>query len=749
MSAPSDVGAVEELGRDLSRLLGDGALPPEAEEALRSLIALSRRLASDKAGMAATIAAQEGQIAALAAQAAALTAQIAQLQRDLYGSRSERRGDGADGSDDDEGADGKDGRGGGRPGRRKERGDAVNDTGLRFNGQAPVIDIAVTPPEIEGLSVDDYEVVSERVHCRLAALECRHVVIRYRHVTVKIRETGALAGAPAREGVFKNNCADVSFVAALLIDKFLWHLPLYRQHRMLAAAGIAVNRGSLSLWANRAIALLKPIHDAQWRSVLQSAVIQMDETPIRAGRHPGKPGSMKKGYFWPVLGDRGEVVFPFAGSRRHRHAAEFLGDYAGTLVSDGYGAYEAYVAARNGAVRHQGCWIHTRRNFWEQKDDHPAMAGEALALIGALYTIEEEIDGRPPAARLIARRTRSRAAVDGFWDWCGRTLEEEALTPKHPIRKAIRYAVERRATLEVFLDDPDVPPDTNRIENKLRPAKLGQRNWLFAWTELGAENIGIVNGLLATCRMQGVDPRIWLTDVLLRIDTHPASRVDELTPRRWKTLFADDPLTSDVAAATAGAASRRRKRGGVALAVAPDGDVDPLQKRRKLGPRQRQRLPTRRPGRREQALLQALGPDEEPAMLEAENLHHRPPAVDEHVPAPAGGVLPEMARDQRAQPVEAAAQIRRFRRQPDAARRPDLHKTAGLAATLAAGLASGETEPAAPALKRLPRHPPGPRRSSPASRPSARNPPSGPATPPRPETSGRYGRQPPPKHRPP
>ncbi len=104
----------------------------------------------------------------------------------------------------------------------------------------------------------------------------------------------------------------------------------------------------------------------------------------------------------------------------------------------------------------------------------------------------------------------------------------------------------------MFLDDPDVPPDTNRIENKLRPAKLGQRNWLFAWTELGAENIGIVNGLLATCRMQGVDPRIWLTDVLLRIDTHPASRVDELTPRRWKTLFADDPLTSDVAAATAG-----------------------------------------------------------------------------------------------------------------------------------------------------------------------------------------------------
>ena len=85
-------------------------------------------------------------------------------------------------------------------------------------------------------------------------------------------------------------------------------------------------------------------------------------------------------------------------------------------MSDGYGAYEAYVAARDGAVRHQGCWIHTRRHFWEQKDDHPALAGEALARIGAIYKIEEEVDGRPPAERLIARRsTRSGRGAAGRW----------------------------------------------------------------------------------------------------------------------------------------------------------------------------------------------------------------------------------------------------------------------------------------------------------------------------------------------
>ena len=543
MSAPSDARVVGELGGGLARLTGGGTLTPEDGESLASLIALATQLAADKAGMAATITAQEGRIAELAAQLAALTARIARLQRDLYGPRSEKRRDTAD---DDAHTDMARRRPGGRPGRRKARGDAVNDTGLRFPDKAPVIDITVTPPEIEGLAEDEYEVISERVHCRISTLDWRHVVIRYRHVTVKIRRTGMLAGAPARESVFKNSCADVSFVAGLIIDKFLWHLPLYRQHRMLADAGITVSRGSLSLWVGRAVALLKPVHDAQWASVLESAVIQMDETPVRAGRHPGRPGAMRKGYFWPVLGDRGEVVFPFATSRRHGHAAGILGDYAGTLVSDGYGAYGAYVAARDGAVTHQGCWIHTRRNFREQKDSHPELAGAALKLIGAIYTIEEEIRGRPPAERLAVRRTRSRKAVDRFWDWCGRAPADPVLTPRHPIRRAIDYATSRRATLEVFPGDPDVPPDTNLVENVIRNPKLGQKNWLFAWTELGAEHIGIANGLIATCRMQGVDPRIWLTDVLLRIAHHPAGRVGELTPRRWKTLFADDPMTSDV-----------------------------------------------------------------------------------------------------------------------------------------------------------------------------------------------------------
>ena len=289
------------------------------------------------------------------------------------------------------------------------------------------------------------------------------------------------------------------------------------------------------------------------------------------------------------------MVFPFSTSRAHRHAATFLGDYSGTLVSDGYGAYEAYVAARNGAVRHQTCWTHTRRNFWEEKDSHPVMAGEALACIATLYKIEEEIDGQPSAERLAVRQTRSRAAVDVFWDWCDRTQEDPALTPKHPIRKAIHYAVERKAKLEVFLADPDVPLDTNWVENILRPPKLGQRNWLFAWSEIGAEHIGIINGLVRQLPDAGHrTPR--LADRRPAAHRHPSRRPG----RRADAEAVEDAVRrqpDDLRCRSrhgGGSSCRHRKGDVIALAVAPDGDVDPFQERRKLGPRQRQRRPSRR-----------------------------------------------------------------------------------------------------------------------------------------------------------
>lgn len=152
--------------------------------------------------------------------------------------------------------------------------------------------------------------------------------------------------------------------------------------------------------------------------------------------------------------------------------------------------------------------------------------------------------------KLTAYRTQhSEPIVRAFWRWCDAQCHRPDLLPKSLLSKALTYARNRRASLEVFLSDPDVPIDTNHLERGLRPIPMGKKNYLFAWTEIGAERIGVIQSLLVTCRLQGVDPYVYLVDVLQRISEHPASRVIELTPRVWKEKFADNPMKSDLALA--------------------------------------------------------------------------------------------------------------------------------------------------------------------------------------------------------
>jgi len=101
----------------------------------------------------------------------------------------------------------------------------------------------------------------------------------------------------------------------------------------------------------------------------------------------------------------------------------------------------------------------------------------------------------------------------------------------------------------VFLVDPEVAIDTNHLERALRPIPMGKKNWLFAWTEIGAQRVGVIQSLLVTCRLQGVDPCTYPVDVLQRISVHPTNGVSELTPLEWKARFASNPMKSDLALA--------------------------------------------------------------------------------------------------------------------------------------------------------------------------------------------------------
>ena len=423
--------------------------------------------------------------------------------------------------------------------------DENSDSGLRFDDTVPVVRINIPNPDLVGVADSDQVLIEERTTHRLAQQPASYKILEIVRQVIKRRDTGEITCPPAPPSVLEKSYADVSLLAGMLVDKFRYHLPLYRQHQRMKAAGINVSRASLTNWTLNAIALLEPIYDAQRASVLRSKVLAMDETPIRAGRKA--KGKMKTAYFWPMYGDQDEVVFPYAASRAHRNVEAFLGDFEGTLLTDGYGAYPAY-AERREKVEHALCWAHTRRGFIKACDVEPALAARALEYIGKLYEIEAEIKerGRVDAAKLEIRGDRSRQVVAEFFEWLQLELAAVALLPTNPFTVAASYALERRSGLELFLANPDLAIDTNHLERTLRPIPMGRKNWLFCWTELGAERVGQIQSLITTCALHEIDPYVYLVDVLQRIETHPQARVDELTPRLWKERFADQPMRSAI-----------------------------------------------------------------------------------------------------------------------------------------------------------------------------------------------------------
>ena len=432
-----------------------------------------------------------------------------------------------------------------KPNQPTERAD---ESSLFFDEKkVPVETINVPNPDAVGLAADDYEVISEKVSYRLAQRPGSYVILKYVRPVIKRRDTQVLSCAPAPVGVIDGSRADVSFIAGMMTDKFAFHLPLYRQHQRLLDAGIDVSRPWLTQVMQASVALLEPIHAAQLASIRASRVKSMDETPIKAGR--AGPGKMKVAYFWPVYGEQDEICFLYYPSRAAKHVEEALGQSPPTgavLQTDGYTAYAQY--AKKMGLTHAQCWAHARRKVFEAQDIEPGPAGEALEAIGALYAVEAHIreEGLTGPAKRAYRLAHARPAADRFFAWIDKQFEKQGFLPSSPFLGALAYIRERRVGLTVYLDDPDVSIDTNHLERALRVIPMGRKNWLFSWTELGAKHVGIVQSLLTTCRLHDIDPYDYFVDVLLRVGQHPASRVAELTPRRWKDLFAANPLRSDL-----------------------------------------------------------------------------------------------------------------------------------------------------------------------------------------------------------
>lgn len=356
------------------------------------------------------------------------------------------------------------------------------------------------------------------------------------------RGEGRIVQAAVAPHVIDKGLPTAGLLAQVLVAKYLDHLPLYRQEAVFARAGHLIARSTLAAWVGECGAQLQPLVDALTQELLRQGVLHADETPV-AMLKPGA-GKTHRAYLWSYcttsFNPMKAVVFDFADSRGGQHVRAFLGlpgtasqpGWRGKLVTDDFGGYKACFEL---GVTEVGCMAHARRKFHELWVHHGSAVGEqALKFFGELYDVEREVGDHDSAKRLDARRRRSQPLADALHQWLRQ--QRQKVPDGSATARAIDYSLKRWAALTRFLDDGDLPIDNNWVENRIRPIALGRQNWLFAGSLRAGKRAAAVMSLIHSAKLNGLDPYAYIRDVLERLPTQPARRIDELLPHRWRPI---------------------------------------------------------------------------------------------------------------------------------------------------------------------------------------------------------------------
>ena len=348
----------------------------------------------------------------------------------------------------------------------------------------------------------------------------------------------AVVQAPAPARLIEGGLPTETLVAQVLVSKYADHLPLYRQSQIYARQGIELDRSTLADWVGSAAAELRPLHERLFEHLKGSPKLFMDETraPVL---DPGRRRT-KTGYLWAIARDDRPwagpdppaVVYLYAPGRGAEHALRPLAGFSGVLQVDAYAAYNALAdpARDGGPATLAYCWSHVRRGFYEiAQGGNAPIAEEALARIAGLFGIERTIRGRPPEQRRTVRLDQIKPLIADLRAWLEAKLAK--VSGGSRIAQAIRYALKHWAGLTVFLDDGRVEIDSNVVERSIRPIALNRKNALFAGSDQGGVHWGVIASLVETAKLNAVDPQSYLADVLTRlVNRHPASQIDQLMP---------------------------------------------------------------------------------------------------------------------------------------------------------------------------------------------------------------------------
>jgi transposase len=360
----------------------------------------------------------------------------------------------------------------------------------------------------------------------------------HRHVRGKwvCRRCEKLIQAPVPAQVIDKGIPTAGLLAHVLVAKYADHQPLYRQEGIFERAGLALARSTLAQWVGACGVRLEPLALALKAALLAREILHADETPVPMLK-PGL-GRTHRAYLWSYSTTQYDpiaaVVYDFADSRSGQHARTFLTGWSGKLVCDDYSGYKALF--ERGVVE-VGCMAHARRKFHELHENHRSqIAADALVFFGALYDVEARANEQRLDAigRQRLRQLRAKPVADSLREWL--ILHRQKVPDGSAAAKAIQYSLGRWEALTRYLDNGDLPIDNNWIENRIRPVALGRSNWMFAGSLRAGRRAAVVMSLIQSAKLNGHDPYRYIKDVLERLPTQPASRLEELLPHRWQPL---------------------------------------------------------------------------------------------------------------------------------------------------------------------------------------------------------------------
>lgn len=383
-----------------------------------------------------------------------------------------------------------------------------------------------------GMTLEDFREVSSGAGTneivRIDHVREHLVQVCYQLQTLASRDGDHIITARTPPSVTEGSHYTAGVYADVVVSKCVDSQPFYRIEKRYERAGCPISRSTLCELFHRCAAILTPIHLALLDMARHAPIVNADETTVPVTQE----GGCRDGWIWTLVTDT-VIAYHFDSSRAGQVAKDLLAGTTGKLQVDGYSAYNA-VCSSAGRLR-IGCWAHARRLFFKAKKDFPE-AERILEWIVDLYTVEHRARdaGIAGAAEHLAmRRETSAPLLKTIKAWLDE--KQPLYPPKSKLGKAIGYAINQWESLEVFVDDAAIPLDNNVSERALRIIALGRKNWLFVGEDGGGESMAVLQTIVATCKLHGVNSYDYIRDVLLRIQQIETKDLTPLLPANWKT----------------------------------------------------------------------------------------------------------------------------------------------------------------------------------------------------------------------